>query len=249
MTTLFLLTGFGLHAQNAAVSAQSPYRNVFKINVSSLALMNGSFQYERTFGGRVSFALGMSYMPTTNLPFSGALIEQYGDNADARHGIEITEMSMITVTPEIRFYSGHRGAPDGFYVAPFIRYTQMELLEKEYSFTAKSGNRYYPDVQGSLSYIGAGLMLGYQFPLARRFSLDIWIAGPYVGSMNGKFTGFDATGNLSAADQQNLKEDIESFRYPLMTVEATVGPQEAEAILGGGMIGIRALGFAFGFRF
>jgi hypothetical protein len=224
------------------------YQNVIKLNLSSLALKNASLQYERAFGGRVSFGMGASYMPKTGLPFADALMEQFGHNEDARRAIETTELSLFTLTPEIRFYTGVNMAPSGFYAAPFVRFTYMELAQV-YSFMASDGVRYNPDVEGSLSYISGGLLLGYQFPIGKRFNLDIWIAGPYVGAMSGDFIGIDRKANMSTAAKEDLKRDIESFELPLTTIEATVGSDQVDVVLGGGILGIRALGFALGFKF
>lgn len=246
LTFAFLLPSLSAFSQSPRPLGN--YQNVIKLNFSSLAFKNASLQYERAFGGRVSFGMGVSYMPKTGLPFSNALMEQFGHNEDARRAIETTELSLYTITPEIRFYTGVNMAPSGFYVAPFVRYSYMELTQV-YSFTASDGGTYNPDVEGNLSYISGGLLLGYQFPIGNRFNLDIWIAGPYIGSLSGDFIGIDRKASMSNTAKNDLKRDIESFELPLTTIEATVGSDQVDVVLGGGILGIRALGFALGFKF
>lgn len=246
LMSLILCPALPTYSQSTRTAGD--FRNVLKVNLSSAALKNASLQYERAFGGRISFALGTSYMPKTGLPFANALMEQFGHNDDARTAIETTELTLFTFTPEIRFYTGANMAPSGFYVAPFVRFTYMELAQV-YSFVASDGIRYNPDVEGSLNYIAGGLLLGYQFPIGRRFNLDIWIAGPYVGAMSGDFIGIDRNATMSNTVKNDLKNDIESFELPLTTIEATVGSDQVDVVLGGGVLGIRALGFALGFKF
>jgi hypothetical protein len=250
---LFILPILLLFAQTAqahsfASAADLPKNNVIKLNFSSLAFGNASFQYERIFAGRMSFAMGVSYMPETGLPFANLLMDQFGHNDDARRAIETTRLSVFSLTPEIRFYLS-KNAPSGVYLAPFARYTMMEM-NQVYAFTASNGLRYYPDVDGSLNYIAGGLLFGYQFLLGKHFNIDLWIAGPYIGSMNGSFVAIDYKADMNETIRNDLKRDIESFEIPLVNIEATVDkPNQVDVILSGGVLGIRAMGFAVGFRF
>lgn len=239
-----LFTGFSATAQNQVISKN----NIVKINLTSAALFqNASLQFERVLTPKSSFALGVSLMPKTDLPFAEDLKEQYGDNPDVKRAIETTKLSNFTITPEYRFYMSGK-APAGFYVAPFARYQRMSF-EQVYQFTASSGKVHNPLIGGNINNIGAGLLFGAQWLIGKNFTFDWWIAGPVVGKSNGLLQGTDDMSDLSAADRADLKGDIESTKLPLMNIEATVGQNNIDVKLDGGYAGLRAFGFNFGIRF
>lgn len=221
--------------------------NIVKVNLTSLAFKNGSFQYERILSRKTSVALGASFLPKTGLPFASTLSDQFGDNADAQRAIETTRLSNFTITPEFRFYLG-KGYGKGFYIAPFARYQQMDF-EQEYSFTASSGKVHNPLIGGKIKNFGGGLLFGAQWMLSNKISFDWWIAGPLYGSSNGDLWGTDDMSDLTPADRADLENDIESVDIPLTKLDATIGQNRIDVKLSGPYAGIRAFGFALGFRF
>ena len=248
LTNYLLLTVFTVFSLGA--SAQSPVptkNNIFKINLTSLAFKNLSFQYERVLTPKTSFAIGASFMPKTGLPFADALKEQYGDNPDAKRAIETTQLSNYTITPEYRFYLSGK-APSGFYIAPFARYQHM-YFEQLYEFTASNGNLHKPLIGGNIDNIGGGVLFGAQWTLGKSLTFDWWIAGPVVGTSSGLLTGYDDMSDMDAQDRADLKNDIESTELPLLNVDANVGNNQVDVKLSGGYAGLRAMGFTFGFRF
>ena len=230
------------------VETASKKENIVKINLSSLVFKNISVQYERVITKRMSLGLGVSFLPKSGLPFAGSLKEQFGENEDARRAIESTQLGSFAVTPEVRFYIGKKGAPTGFYIAPFARYQNMSF-EQEYEFTASNNKVYRPLVKGSINNIGGGILLGTQWNLGKNISLDWWIAGPLFGSSNGNLTGTGDLSDLTAQDRAELENDIESVDLPLTKVDATVGNNRIDVKLSGPYAGVRAFGFALGFRF
>lgn len=240
-TAILLLTNSYVSAQTNPVLG----KNIFKVNLTSLLFKNASIQYEHVLTPKSSFALGVSIMPKTGLPFASSLKEQYGSNDDAKRAIETTQLSNYSVTPEYRFYlSGN--APNGFYLAPFARYQHM-AFEQDYSFTASSGKVYYPHITGNIDNIGAGLLAGVQW--GSHLTLDWWIAGPIIGTTSGLLTGKADMSDMSSADKAKLESDIESTNIPLTKLDATVGSNQVDVKLSGGYAGIRAFGFALGYRF
>ena len=223
-------------------------KNIVKINLTSLVFKNVSLQYERVLGKRSSIALGVSFAPKSDLPFAGTLKDQFGNNADAKRAIETTELGNFSITPEYRIYLSKKGAPNGFYFAPFVRYNRM-TLEQLYSFTASDGRVYNPFITGTINNIGGGFLLGAQWSLGKSVTLDWWIAGPIYGSSNGDFTGKENMSTMSAADKQDLENDIEDVDIPLTKIEATVGNDRVDVKLSGPFVGLRAFGIALGFKF
>ncbi|HEU4609190.1 MAG TPA: DUF3575 domain-containing protein [Chitinophagaceae bacterium] len=223
-------------------------KNIIKVNLSSIALNHYSLQYERVINNRQSFALGFGISPNVELPFKQTLLDQFGGNDDARRAIESTKFNKINITPEYRFYLGKKGAPTGFYLAPFARYTHM-AIEQDYTYTPSSNVEHTAHLKGNFDGIGGGLMIGAQWMLSKKISLDWWIAGPFFGSMNAKFHGTDDMSDMSQQDKNNLESDIESVDIPLWTIDATVGNNVVDVKLNGPYYGIRAFGINLGYRF
>ncbi len=223
-------------------------KNILKINLSALIFKNASLQYERVVNRNMSVALGVSIMPKTDLPFKNTLMDEFGDNADAKRAIETTQLSNFSITPEVRFYVGKKGAPNGFYIAPFARYNHL-AFEQLYQYTAANGKIHKPLIGGKINNYGAGILFGTQWSLGKCVTLDWWIAGPYIGSMNGDLVGFDDMSDLSATDRTKLKNDIEDVNIPLTKTQATIGNNRVDVNLSGGFIGVRTFGFALGYKF
>jgi hypothetical protein len=243
-----LTAGTSVFAQEKMAESITPLgKTIIKVNLTSLVFKNASLQIERVTSPKTSFALGVSYMPETGLPFASSLSEQFGDNADAQRAIETTRLRSFTITPEYRFYlSGH--APTGFYIAPFARYQNL-YFQQEYSFTASSGKVHNPVIGGTINNIGGGILLGTQFKLGSKVTLDWWIAGPIYGTSSGNLSGTDDMSDLSAEDRANLEGDIEGVDIPLTKIDATVGNNRIDVKLDGPYAGLRAFGLALGIRF
>lgn len=226
--------------------------NAVKYNLSGLAVKYHAVQFEHVLGLKHSFALTLGFSPSTSLPFKDRLIELYGNDAQARTAIESTTFDKFTITPEYRFYFSGK-APQGFYLAPFLRYSKMKMSQK-YSFVDSDNTTHNPLISGSFSGIGAGVMLGSQWTLGKSVVLDIWLAGPFYGSQNASFHGVDDKKIINTA---GLEADIESTDIPLWKMDATVVNQTisgaekgvVDVTLTGPFIGLRMLGFTLGIRF
>ena len=243
-----LFFSHSLWAQKTDVKDALLKKNVVKINLVSLVFKNASLQYERVVAPKMSFALGVSIMPKSGLPFAQSLKENFADNDDAQRAIESTKLSNFSITPEYRFYVGKKGAPIGFYVAPYLRYSKM-TFEQLYEFTASNNKVYKPLISGDINNIGGGVMLGSQWALGSNITLDWWIAGGHIGSSSGTLLGKADMSDMSEADKKQLENDIEAVDIPLYDFDATVRSNEVEVKLKGGSAGIRAFGIALGFRF
>lgn len=246
LATIILLYGL-LLSNNFSYSQGIIGKNIIKWNLSALALSQYSIQYERVLALNRSYAIGFGISPDVELPFKTELLDRFGGNSDARHAIESTRFTKITVTPEYRFYMS-KNAPKGFYVATFIRYTNM-LLSSNYPFTTNSGVQHNPHVEGKFSGVGGGAMIGTQFLLGPSMVLDLWIVGPFIGIMNASFHGTDDMSDMTDADKAKLESDIESVNVPLWKVDATVGNNVIDVKLKGPFYGVRLAGVSFGFRF
>lgn len=140
-----------------SISAQAQKKNTIKINILSPIVKTFNVQYEAKVKADASFQLGFFY---TGYSSSG------------------TDFSGFGITPEYRMYLGDTEAPQGVYVAPFVRYQSFNLTD--------------PSSKGTLSTFGGGLILGKQWLFKDKVVLDLFI-GPSYSSGSVKVTSGGST--------------------------------------------------------
>ncbi len=149
---LFVLC-VAIFSLSSASFAQNGKKNIFKVNVISPIVRTGSFFYERAITQKSSVQLGVLY---------------------TGYSIEDTKLRGFGITPEYRFYlSQSKQAPQGFFVAPFLRYENLNLS------TDNARN------EATLSTFGGGVLIGGQWIFSNIVSLDVF-GGPRVNSRNFK---------------------------------------------------------------
>lgn len=119
--------------------------NVVKANIFSPAVYTGSLSFERVFNWGMSFDLGASYTPATDI--SNSYI-------DGRQ-----EISGYSATIGLRKYTKME-APDGFYFGPYLRHQSISFTEN--------------NIAATLNVSSAGVKSGYQFIIGEAFSIDIF---------------------------------------------------------------------------
>lgn len=144
MKKTLLLVIVGLIWCSYSIKAQS---NVLKINILSPVVKTASVFYERALNDQSSFQLGFFYTGYS------------GDD---------TKFSGFGITPEYRFYLSETPAPNGFYVAPFLRYQNFDLEDEISSDKA------------SYSSFGGGLLIGRQWIFKERVALDVFFGPSFV---------------------------------------------------------------------
>lgn len=140
-----LLAGFSMKAA-AQNEGEAPPKNLIKVNLLSPVVRTGSFFYERVLNEKSSLQLGFFYTGTS---FSG------------------TQFRGIGLTPEYRFYlSESKQAPAGFFVAPFARYQNLKLSDKDDA-----------NISATYSSFGGGVCVGNQWLFKNQVSLELF-GGP-----------------------------------------------------------------------
>jgi hypothetical protein len=139
---LLLLTMIALFT-TSLVNAQ---KTVVKANLLSPLVRTGSFFVEHQLNENSSLQLGLLY---TGKSWDDTKIRGWG------------------ITPEYRFYLSDSPAPEGFFVAPYLRYTDFSLENDEDDMVSKA------DMRG----IGGGLLIGQQYIFKERVSFE-WFFGP-----------------------------------------------------------------------
>lgn len=153
----------GLAMVNVASYGQG---NVVKINIFSPIVKTFNVAYEKKLNANSSGQLGFFYTGYST-----------GD----------TEFSGFGITPEYRFYLSDTEAPQGVYVAPFVRYQSFKVEDKTLNN------------KGEFTAFGGGLIIGKQWIFKERVSLDIFI-GPAYFSGDTKTTSGTNTFDTDAFD-------------------------------------------------
>ena len=225
---------------NAQDENGSEKKNIFKINLSALAFKNISLQYERGIGKRTSLALNVHTIPFSNLSFQNTF-KNLIDNTDVQY--DQLKLGSFGIVPELRYYVGKKGALQGFYIGPFLSYSNYKL-NLPVNYSGKTGI-----FDGDINSITGGLQLGTQFNISKNITLDWWILGPNYGSANGTL---NLATTLNTLEQTELSKKLEQLKndVPLNIIRSyTVNSSGASIIAKGPWAGLRGLGFNFGFRF
>lgn len=227
--------------------------NALKLNVSSLLSGNIALQYERHLSKRISVGLGFRIMAVNSVPYKDAVVNAIANSGELDHEAKSTIQTFInnatmnswSITPEIRFYT--RRNNKGFYVAPFIRHEQakisstllMHIDNKDYNlmFDAQYKNT------------GGGLLLGWNFNIGKNFGIDWWILGPYIGGMKTNIHAYNFY--IDPADMEEYKDQINDFKFENDWISGTVNATNtnADIAIKGTMVGVRAMGINFVYRF
>lgn len=155
MTKYLLTIIFSCLLFNTEILAQERANNL-KINLLSPVVRSFSVFYERAVTNDKSVQLGFFY---TGVKLSSLNISGFG------------------LTPEFRFYLANskenstKQAPEGFYLAPFLRFQRFTISDDEIDATTGLSSR------AKLNTLGGGLCVGYQFLSQKGITVDLF-AGP-----------------------------------------------------------------------
>ncbi len=136
--------------------------NLIKINPLSLVASTGSFAYERVINEQMSGQLGFQFTRYSGRVTGGRTL------------------SGFAVTPEFRYYLTG-AAPQGFFVAPFLRYRRTSLVGD----VTVQGRTFEGTLQ--IDNFGGGVLVGGQFVLGERISIEGFI-GPTVTGRSYNFS-------------------------------------------------------------
>ncbi len=237
--------------QSMEIKENIPAKNLIKINLTSLALKNYSFQYERAVARKITVGMGVRYMPEGTIPFKSLVKElTKSDNADDHITEQLYNFRLgnFALIPEVRFYLG-KEVFRGFYIAPFARYATFNVnlpfvLDGEDMNNQATSERI--DLEGNLSTIAGGILFGAQWKLSKQIYLDWSIVGPHFGKATGNIIGKK---NLTTEEQDELRTQLADLDdIPFVKFKSKVDANGAEVKVDGPWAGLRA-GISIGFRF
>ena len=221
-------------------------KNFIKLNLTSLAVLNFSLQYERVLSRSISGAISFSYMPETNIPtyIADQLITQVENNSEdgidpeSEDIIRSLLISSYTFTPEVRFYLGKKRYSTGFYISLFYRYGSYSVSNLPIPYTNDLDEDITIDTEGDIKSHTGGFLLGYQWALGKHMCLDWQMFGPHFGVSSGDFLGLPSS-PLSATDQADIEEEFLKVESSLVdqTVDATAN--EVKMLFDGPWGGLR----------
>jgi hypothetical protein len=221
--------------------------NILKVNLTGVVLKNYTFQFERILNRKISVALSFRTMPESSVPLKGLILDAADDDQQTEEVLDALRIRNTAITPEVRFYLGKKGFGKGFYIAPFYRYASFKTNNMKFTYTNSLGGDNDIFLSGKLTAHTGGILLGSQWNLGKRLSLDFWILGPHYGSGNGFFEGKTSV-PLNTIEQNSLRQELEDFDLPLTKESSTVNANGATLTLDGPWGGIRS-GLSLGIRF
>ncbi len=246
MKTKFILIVFTLVLLNVKLFAQEPDKqpkNVVKLNLAALGFQNVSLQYERAFHKNFSFAFQGGLLLSRTLPKQF----QPKENSD----FSDLKFTGFNCASEIRIYLGKKAkhpAPRGFYIAPYARFSSY----KASAFFMYTDSNAVPiqdvpvDFKATFKGFGGGLLIGTQFIIAKKVSIDWWILGGHFGvaSLHGEMDS-----QIVQDNQYSFYEQLEEVSVPYGTKTFEVKGSKASINLDGIPFGGIRSGFCLGVVF
>lgn len=233
-----VLAGMFANAQTAEENkVERP--NIVKSNVTAYAFRNFSLNYERILNKRFSVGISGSTLAKGKIPY----ISSFNIDKD----FESAQLMGTQFTFEPRFYVG-RGYGEGFYIAPYYRYSSFRVSDINYTFDYNNVKTPV-EFSGSAKAHSGGVMFGAQWFLGKRNNivLDAWFIGAHYGLSQGQIKG-ETSRTLTLGEQAELKKQIEDKSIPMLKYTTTVDKNSATINIDGPWAGLRA-GLSLGYRF
>ncbi|KAF0236030.1 MAG: DUF3575 domain-containing protein [Sediminibacterium sp.] len=219
-------------------------KNIVKMSMSSLALNNYHFTYERHIYKNLSFSLSYRTMPKGAIPYQSEIQNQINSNEINFSNFAIGNSA---ITPELRIYLS-MSKMKGFYFAPYARFANFDVsvpIKYTSNGTVPPASK-DAIMDGKIKSTSAGLMIGYQFQLFKKLALDFQIIGGHYGNSKGDLV-FSAP--LNTFEQQALRDNLNSLDVSPFKFTSNVNASGAQINVDGPWAGIRAINLGLGFRF
>lgn len=218
--------------------------NILKWNLSSLALRNYHFTYERHIFKNVSLSVSYRTMPKGPVPYQKTL-ESYINSSEIN--FNNMQMGNTAITPELRIYLSLKKMK-GFYIAPYVRIASFDLSApvKYTTNVTTPATTKEALFNGKINSTSAGIMIGYQFQLLTKLVLDFQIIGGHYGTSKGDL---NFVAQLSPLEQQSLRDNLNKIDATPFKFTSTVNANGAIINTDGPWAGIRGLNIGLGLRF
>jgi hypothetical protein len=174
-------------------------KNNIKLNLTSFLLYRPGciLTYERVIAKNQTLSLIGGYVE------SPTLIKIESDKLGLKQNLK---KSGYMMGAEYRFYIGRENkfpAPHGVYIGPFLTYYHFH--NERTVFQTNDINQSELNLVTNINIVNAGVQLGYQFVVAKRFAIDLVMFGPALS-----WYDFDIQlkGNISESDLNSNQQAI-----------------------------------------
>lgn len=114
-------------------------------------------------------------------PVAKCLNIQYEKTTDDKHSWQLgvyfimaQDIKGFSITPEYRMYfSSQTVAPEGFFLAPYLRFVNYKTTDTEYNYSGVSNT-----ATSRYNYLRPGFIAGYQWLFSKKVSCELFI-GPF----------------------------------------------------------------------
>jgi hypothetical protein len=169
--------------------------HLIKVNPLGLIGRNLTVGYEYVIDERRSAAINVNYWFGLS-GFTTNLIEDLFTSTETQREASSAGFSL---TPQYRFYAGQKGAPQGFYFAPYLRFSRRTLdLQAQFDGTPAQ-------IDLNLTAVGAGAQIGVQWLLGEQFVIDWYPLG--LGLYYHRVTAAYASESLSDIEA-DIREEL-----------------------------------------
>ncbi len=203
LTASFAVLAFAANAQD----------NVVKLGLPGLALGQANLYYERMLTPRMSVNVQLGYNWGSDISNQ---LQTQADNRGASTSNNSSSINLTTgkfnggfqIAPELRFYTGDKEGPRGFYVGPRLNFSSYTATLKGTHTYGTAPVRTSDDkVVINYSNFGLGVQMGYQWLINDQISIDWGFLG--AGAGLGTITGTGTTNDT--AELQKWADDANGF--------------------------------------
>jgi Protein of unknown function (DUF3575) len=166
-------------------------KNIIKFNYLSCLFRTLNFSYERVVNGNKAFLIGAYFNNT---------VEEYND------GDNSNESTAFSFTPEYRYYFLEIDKPQGFFLAPYLRYQYFnnKRIFDNYVYLPDGNQQIVlTSTNKIINTYGGGLVIGYQYIFKEKICFDAFLGPSYT-----KFVGDKKDFDGNAFYQINSVEGI-----------------------------------------
>lgn len=191
-------------------------KNLGKISFPLLNQPAISFQYERNIYKKISAGLSLGYVLEQDFLILKMVTERRIPNEFAKNQINNIKTKIFSISPEVKIYFG-KDVFKGFYVAPFIRFSNYDV-HFPLDYLEESLDNYYQKVifSGKFTTTTFGLSIGAQWEIYKNFYLDWLIIGPHFGNAKERLI---LESDLSLRQQKGINKSLEIIQKVLDTTD------------------------------